>query len=68
MASSSTLVIHAPKALLPGSNQPQSATIEVDTATGKITAVHQGLKSDLGSEGQQITIDESKILLPGLIE
>lgn len=68
MASSSTLVISAHRALLPGENQPQPATIEVDTTTGKITAVHKGFKSESGSEGRGISIDESKILLPGLIE
>jgi hypothetical protein len=67
-SSSSTLVVLAPRALLPGSDQPQAATIEIDTVSGKITAVHQGLKPELGSDGQTLRVDETKILLPGLIE
>jgi hypothetical protein len=68
MAGSSRLVVLSPKALLPGSNLPQAATIEVDFTTGKILDVHHGLKPDLASGAEVLEVDESKILLPGLIE
>jgi hypothetical protein len=68
MAGSSRLVVLAPKALLPGSNLPQAATIEVDVTTGKILEVHHGLKPELASGAEVLEVDESKILLPGLIE
>ena len=68
MAGSSSLFVLAPRALLPGSDLPQPATIEVDTVTGKILKVHHGLKPDLASGGEVVKVDEGKILLPGLIE
>jgi len=68
MAGSSRLVVLAPKALLPGSDLPQAATIEVDVSTGKILEVHHGLKPDVASGAEVLDVDESKILLPGLIE
>jgi hypothetical protein len=68
MAGSSRLVVLAPKALLPGNNLPQAGTIEVDVTTGKILEVHQGLKHDVASGAEVLEVDESKILLPGLIE
>jgi len=68
MVGSSRLVVLAPKALLPGSNLPQAATIEVDVTTGKILDVHHGLKPDIATGAEVLEVDESKILLPGLIE
>ena len=65
---SSRLVVLAPQALLPGSDLPQAATIEVDTVSGKITDVHHGLRPELGANAEVLEVDESKILLPGLIE
>jgi len=68
MAGSSSLFVLAPRALLPGSDLTQPATIEVDTVTGKILKVHHGLKPELASGGEVVKVDEGKILLPGLIE
>lgn len=68
MAGSSRLVVLAPQALLPGSNSPQAATIEVDVCTGKILEVHHGLKPEIAGNGDVLKVDEGKILLPGLIE
>ena len=68
MAGSSSLVVLAPSALLPGSHLPQPATIEIDTATGKIVDVHHGLKPELASGAEVVKLDKGKILLPGLIE
>jgi hypothetical protein len=68
MAGSSRLVVLAPKALLPGRELPQAATIEVDVTTGKILDVHHGLKPNIASGAELLQVDESKILLPGLIE
>jgi hypothetical protein len=68
MAGSSRLVVLAPRALLPGSDLPQAATIEVDTTTGKILEVHHGLKPELAADNEVLKVDESRILLPGLIE
>lgn len=68
MAGSSRLVVLAPKALLPGSDLPQAATIEVDITTGKILEVHHGLQPELAGDGEVLRVDENKILLPGLIE
>jgi imidazolonepropionase-like amidohydrolase len=68
MAGSSRLVVLAPRALLPGSDLPQAATVEVDTTTGKIVNVHHGLKPELASGAEVLKVDEGKILLPGLIE
>jgi hypothetical protein len=68
MAGSSRLVVLAPKALMPGSDLPQAATIEVDVSTGKILEVHHGLKPDVASGAEVLEVDASKILLPGLIE
>jgi hypothetical protein len=65
---SSRLVVLAPKALLPGNDLPQAATVEVDTVTGKITAVHDSLKPELADGAELLEIDENQILLPGLIE
>jgi hypothetical protein len=68
MAGSSTLVVLAPKALLPGSTLPQAATIEVDVSTGKILDVHHGLRPEVAIGAEVLEVDERKILLPGLIE
>lgn len=68
MASSSKLVVLAPRALLPDRDEPCPATIKVDTATGRITAVHDGVKRDLAVGGQVLEVPEPQILLPGLIE
>ena len=68
MAGSSRLVVLAPKALLPGSDLAQAATIEVDVSTGKILDVHHGLKPDIASGAEVLEVDDNKILLPGLIE
>lgn len=68
MASSSKLVVLAPRALLPNRDEPCAATIEVDSSTGKITAVHDGLRRDLRGDVETIEVPESQVLLPGLIE
>lgn len=68
MASSSKLIVLAPRALLPGYAEPGPATIEVDLESGKITAVHEKLRRTLGSEDTHLEVPEDQVLLPGLIE
>ncbi|WVQ74060.1 allantoinase [Cryptococcus sp. DSM 104548] len=57
--------ILAPKAILPGSHNPQPATVVYDN--GVITSVHQGLVKD-AVKGDAIELAEGKVLLPGLID
>ena len=68
MASSSKLYVTARRAVLPDSAWPVAATLEIDTVSGKIIAVHQpgfvvGMK-----DVTYIEVPDDKILLPGLIE
>ena len=68
MASTSKLFVTAHRALLPGNASPKPATLEIDTTTGKIVAVHDRILR-VQEEGVTIVeVPDTKILLPGLIE
>lgn len=64
----------SPKTILPGSSEPEPATIVVDDATGEITEVIGKLLNDeeiadLGDDvNEVIRIPSDKVLLPGLVE
>ncbi|WWC87010.1 allantoinase [Kwoniella dendrophila CBS 6074] len=60
-------VILAPLALLPGSNQPQPATIEVDLTSGLISSIQEGLVQP-ENDVELIHVEEGKVILPGLID
>lgn len=64
------LVFLAPSAILPGKDAAQPATIEVDLSNGTISAVHNELrdKDAYGSEVEVLSLENDKVLLPGLIE
>lgn len=68
MASTSKLFVAAHRALLPGNESPKPATLEVDTTTGKIVAVHDRLLHVQEEGVTFIEVPDTKILLPGLIE
>lgn len=72
-------VFSAPQAILPGSVDPQPATILVDRGTGKIVQVIAGkclskgelsVEESLGSDevNEWVQVDETKVLIPGLVE
>ena len=68
---SQQLIIQALDALLPDSDHPQHAEIEVDIGSGKITAIRAGvremaLEPSLGSE--TLKLKKGLVLLPGLLE
>lgn len=54
--------------MLPGNESPKPATLEVDTTTGKIVAVHDRLLHVQEEGVTFIEVPDTKILLPGLIE
>ena len=60
------------KVLLPGSDQPQPATIVVDPATGKITDVrryYSPTRSDFPDVQETDWIDAAaNVILPGIVE
>jgi hypothetical protein len=64
----------SPKTILPGSSEPEPATVIVDDATGQITEVIRELLDDeeiakLGDDvNELIRIPSDKVLLPGLVE
>lgn len=68
MASTSKLFVAAHRALLPNSDWPKAATLEIDTTTGKIVAVHDRLLHVHKEGVTVIEVPDTKILLPGLIE
>lgn len=71
MAPTDLLVLTSRRVVLPEADDLAPATIEVDLATGKIAAVHQGLKS---RDEYPLLPDErwvdagDKCILPGLVE
>jgi len=64
----------SPRTILPGSSEPEPATVIVDGATGQITEVFKKLLSveeiaNLGNDiNEVIRIPDAKVLLPGLVE
>ena len=64
----------SPKTILPGSSEPEPATIIVDDATGQITKVIRQLFNDEeianieDDVNEVIRISSDKVLLPGLVE
>lgn len=67
------LVVIAKQAVLPGSDTPQPATVEVDRVRGIITAVNPGSYADSSkhvdsSNVEVISLEAHQVLLPGLIE
>lgn len=65
-----TLVVTSQNVLLPGSDQPQPATITVDTGTGKITDIQMvyTLQSPYGETMSRFIDAGDKFVLPGLVE
>ena len=66
-----TVVFTGRHVVLPGCDDPQPATITVDTETGKITSIQEGYlsKNDFSSNQDAIWIDAaSNYILPGLVE
>lgn len=71
MTSNELLVLTSRHVVLPNVDQPTRATIEVNLETGKIIAVHQGLKEreEYTSLSGDRWIDVGdKYILPGLVE
>jgi len=64
---SSKLVVLAQQAILSDSPTAQPATVEVDTASGIITAVRKGVHRPEGDENV-IELEPSHVLIPGLVE
>jgi hypothetical protein len=64
----------SPRTILPGSSEPEPATVIVDDATGQITEVIRELLDDeeiakLGDDvNELVRIPSDKVLLPGLVE
>ena len=53
--------------ILPSSYEPQPATIQIDDQSGKIVDVFGGIRGDM-IVGEVVEIDNSDILLPGLVD
>lgn len=63
-----SLVVTGRNVLLPGSDQPQPATITVNIETGKITDI-QTVYAERSPGGDATFIDAGeKFVLPGLVE
>ena len=68
---SQKIIFQALDALLPNSDHPQTAEIEVDVGSGKITAIRAGvdeLALDPSSDSEILRLEKGLILLPGLLE
>lgn len=63
---SKVTTILAERAILPGRDKPESAAIDVDPSTGRITAIRNDLTAADGAD--IVTIPKGRLLLPGLIE
>ncbi|KAK4703012.1 allantoinase, partial [Phenoliferia sp. Uapishka_3] len=64
-------VVTSSNAFLPGRNGPHPATLEIDSSSGKITAVHNGVKplSAFPGLSEDSYLDlRDKWLLPGLVD
>lgn len=71
MSKPSKLTILAEQAVLPGKLELVSAAIDVDLATGKITAIREGVDEkagDIKAGVQTIRVPKGRALLPGLLE
>jgi hypothetical protein len=67
--SDQSLVVTGRNVLLPGSDQPQPATITVDGSTGKITDIQTVYTTQQSPGGETMFVDAGdKFVLPGLVE